>query len=314
MEKILTSEISYIYGLKSSKDNLIRYIGCSISPLKRREKHIVESKLNLYKRHKWINKEINSNNEILIEILECYNRELIFEKEIEYILLFKSFGANLINGNNGGLGGTNPSKEVREKISKSKMGNKWNINRVISEETRLKISKAHIGKICSETTREKIKKFNLNRGYRAISTIRKITEEQFIKIYELYTKKFKLKDIILKLNLSIKDSALLMIINNPIFYKDWKEKYNIVFQKRKRPRTKVYDERYFEKKEKDRIAKNKKYEIIKIANNLKREIILTKIKELYLQGLSPIEIGENVKKHERTIRRIISKNKWSKVK
>ncbi len=47
------------------------------------------------------------------------------------------------------------SKDRRDKIGKSKIGNKYNLGRIVSQETREKIAKSQIGKIVSDETRLK---------------------------------------------------------------------------------------------------------------------------------------------------------------
>lgn len=54
-----TTLIGYIYGLYSTSDNLIRYIGYSHSPYVRHKSHLKESKLLKYRRHKWIQSELS---------------------------------------------------------------------------------------------------------------------------------------------------------------------------------------------------------------------------------------------------------------
>lgn len=124
-------EVGYIYGLYSSENpELIRYIGYTYNPDKRMKEHIKESKYMLYRKHNWIQGVLKDGFTIGMNILRCvpYNSIGVFETEV--ILLYKSFGADLVNGNNGGIGGgKSPSKETRRKISESKKGNTWNKGR-----------------------------------------------------------------------------------------------------------------------------------------------------------------------------------------
>lgn len=69
-----------------------------------------------------------------------------FSLEIERIAFWRSAGIELANMTGGGEGISNPSEEVRKKISKAKIGNKNMVGRKLSEETKNKISKAHSGK------------------------------------------------------------------------------------------------------------------------------------------------------------------------
>ena len=92
----------YIYGLCSSNDEAIRYIGKCIDPKQRLKMHY--SQRNSKKSHKntWIKKVIAEGYEIRMIILEEVNEENWKEKEKEYI---KSY-SNLTNTAEGGLGGS----------------------------------------------------------------------------------------------------------------------------------------------------------------------------------------------------------------
>jgi len=110
-----------IYGLCSSEDYLIRYIGyTSISIDDRAKKHYYES--GTTKKNNWI-KSIKSKEHRLIPILidEYENRRDALKMEICYIKTFKSFGANLVNGTDGGDGVT-MTPEIRKKISEANKG------------------------------------------------------------------------------------------------------------------------------------------------------------------------------------------------
>ena len=108
----LETNISYIYGLKSSRDiDKIKYIGKTDFPERRIVEHIKDSRKKKYRVHFWIQKEVNDGYKIEQEILGCFNQEDIYNKERDIIRLYKSFGANLVNGDNGGLGGKKLTKE-----------------------------------------------------------------------------------------------------------------------------------------------------------------------------------------------------------
>lgn len=115
-----------LYSLFSSRDNLERYIGYTKHTLsKRLKEHIKCSKNNKTYKDKWIQKELKDGFKInSIEIDNSFNFEEVNSKEIHYILLYKSFGAKLVNGTKGGGGvkGNKCSEEHKEwnRLTKSK--------------------------------------------------------------------------------------------------------------------------------------------------------------------------------------------------
>lgn len=116
----------YIYGLVSSKDEVIKYIGATKKPLTYRlSGHLYESKNKKSKSNKdlWIQNEVNNGFKINIVELDSVDLIELHKIECNYIKLFKSFGAKLVNSNDGGRG-CNPIKSVVEKISNYRKGNK----------------------------------------------------------------------------------------------------------------------------------------------------------------------------------------------
>jgi hypothetical protein len=218
------TEISYIYGLKSSSNNIIRYIGYSKNPKARLRSHICESKRLKYYKHKWIQFELLKGNTINMEILRCVKLESINECEIETILLFKSLGAKLVNSNNGGKGTYSPIKEVREKMSSTKKGIKWKEGRVASKlviENGKKLGKR------PKTEKQILSIINCTKGKPNIR--RRYSEEIIIEIFKMYNENFSILEISKKLNI------LFATIHNTLFkennYRDIKSKYNLKINK-----------------------------------------------------------------------------------
>lgn len=123
-----------IYGLKLKDDDKIRYIGLTKQSLSRRMAgHFSHAKRKKYKVSNWLNKYKDNVEIILIED-NIPNREECCKKEREYIKLFKSFGANLLNHTDGGeIGcynkGHNKSQEWKDMMSKRMIGNKITLGR-----------------------------------------------------------------------------------------------------------------------------------------------------------------------------------------
>lgn len=309
MMDVGSTEISFIYGLSSTNNpELIRYVGKSNNPNKRLIAHLLASKTKKTYRDKWIFSELEKGNSINIKILLCKPESEIYNWEKEIIKLYKSFGAKLVNGNEGGLGGKNPSKEVREKIRQSKIGNTWNIGKSPSEETRKKVSAAHKGKPKhTKESKQKLREINLNRPYRPNIKCRNLTEEQILEIWDLKLKGNSQSEISKLLNIPIMFLRSLWQNNT---YKDIKEKYNLNFKLRTFKNYKTNDDRnkaleiY---KEKQRQKKNKEYSVIKEQNKKIRKEKLNETLNLYNQGLSILEISNILNIHKRTVKRRILK-------
>lgn len=142
----------YLLRLKNTDD--IRYIGRTRESLNLRwSKHKTNAKIDKEKskysfRTNWINKH---KDEIEIVCIEenIQTKAESCQKEIYYIELYKSLGYNLVNGSNGGEGGCEGYKhteEAKQKISRGGKGkkkpgvSKYMKNRIVSEETRHKLS------------------------------------------------------------------------------------------------------------------------------------------------------------------------------
>lgn len=115
--------------------------------------------LGRHNRSKWHHSIVckyGAENIRVIFIL-CSSEEEAFAKERELIKFYRSIGVKLINMTDGGEGMSNPSPEIRAKLSAARKGNKHNIGRKHSKEIREKLSKLRLGKKCKKETIEKIR-------------------------------------------------------------------------------------------------------------------------------------------------------------
>jgi group I intron endonuclease len=184
-------EFVYIYGLIDPRNNKIRYIGWCINPSGRLKSHLMSSQLkrNTHKIN-WIKQLLSINLKPILEILEIVSITDYAIKEQWWIKIFGR--ENLTNSTDGGEGTLNPSDETREKISKSQIGRKMsqetrdrmsksqkgkhvagtkkseeskkkqsesrkgdknpNFGKKMSEEQKIKISKARINKYVGEAS------------------------------------------------------------------------------------------------------------------------------------------------------------------
>ena len=128
---------TYIYALIDPITNIPRYIGKANDLNKRLKGHVnkvncKKSKLN--KKESWIKSLLNNNLKPTIEKLDYVPVNEWKFWEMFYISLFKSWGFNLTNGDNGGLGTGRLTEEIRNKIRFANTG------KIQSQETRDKIS------------------------------------------------------------------------------------------------------------------------------------------------------------------------------
>lgn len=108
-----------IYCLKDPRTNLVRYIGQTVSILsKRYNQHLVDYKRRNCKVNSWIKSLASLELKPIIEIIEDdIDQDKLDNKEIAYIALFKSVGANLKNHTIGGKGhfGERMTEKAKEK-------------------------------------------------------------------------------------------------------------------------------------------------------------------------------------------------------
>ena len=212
----------YIYGLSSSAEpEIIRYIGYTNNPYKRRCDHVTESRALKTHRHKWVRSVIESGNKLLISILRETTEEKKGNAEIETILLYKACGANLVNGNNGGIGGKCPTLETRKKLSLCKMGNTWNKGRMPSPQNLIAL------RASNKKPKTEQAKLNMSiaRTGKPNKKIRKFKDEDIIEMYKLFNSGRAFDEIVEIMKL--KRSDLSNILYTKTSYLDVKEKYKL---------------------------------------------------------------------------------------
>jgi len=158
--------MTYIYTL--SDENEIRYIGKTKFLNKRNNSHIHESNHKKTYKEKWINSVLSNGGKIIMEVLDVCNDEKSNSVEIYWISQFKSWGFNLVNGTDGGEGGSPMLGKRHSDLTKFKMSktakNKpnniggWNKGLKMSDEFKEKISQATKGRIVSDEIKLKISK------------------------------------------------------------------------------------------------------------------------------------------------------------
>ena len=109
-----------VYGLYSSKDDILRYIGQTTQPMKKRfSQHLLYSKKKRTAVQKWMNRALEDGFKIYFKVL---NGDAVFnDTEVELIAKYLDAGVHLLNHTKGGDGvlGHSPSLETRKKRSES---------------------------------------------------------------------------------------------------------------------------------------------------------------------------------------------------
>lgn len=151
-----------VYKIINKVNNKV-YIGCTINFDYRIKRHFSGKYCGSYLLFRAINKYGKDSFEI--EILEKYSdSESMQLGEIEYIKLNNSIIPNGYNIHLGGKGGRiklteaqlNHRKSFGKRMAKCHIGNKHNLGRVASDETKLKLSKASLGRKKSEETKKRM--------------------------------------------------------------------------------------------------------------------------------------------------------------
>jgi len=156
-----------VYGLTSSRDDRIRYVGQTIQPLKiRLAQHVADSTLRKYDTRcfRWIRKEVSGGYKINIQVIEsdC----VLHESEIKWIAYYKAIHSDLTNTSIGGDFSRAGIKESEAQCAKKRHPNseqgKKNKSYPKSESAKKNMSLAQIGNI--KGIGEKNGKAKLNSG------------------------------------------------------------------------------------------------------------------------------------------------------
>jgi NUMOD3 motif len=161
--------IHTIYALCDPRTGIARYIGVTKKSLYIRLNGHLQDKKNCH-RTSWIRHLLAKGCKPTIEPISLIDEQYRHDSERFWILFFRELGFHLVNSTDGGEGIPNPSEEtrkkigrnrritqeLREKLRKANLGNKNSLGRIVSVETRRKISIAQIGKVISEEQRAAI--------------------------------------------------------------------------------------------------------------------------------------------------------------
>ena len=146
-----------IYGLFSSEDDIIRYIGQTKNSVTSRvREHLREAFLKEcfhYRKSKWIRKVLSKGFQVQFIVLK--ENAIWNVDEVRITERHRKEGFDLTNLTDGGGGILNPSSETRKRIGKSSLGRVW------SNESKARLSRLYLGKKRSKESAEKSGKARL---------------------------------------------------------------------------------------------------------------------------------------------------------
>ena len=195
-----------IYKCQNKINNKI-YIGKTIKTLNSRKKqHYRDSKIHDFKFHRALKKYKESDFE-WSEIDTTNNKECLSKKEIYWIKYYNSFK----DGYNSTLGGEGTSGFTHSDETKNKM-----MGRVISNETREKVSKANAIRVVSFETKDKMSKSHIGKSGGERNANSKLKEKDVIYIIKLFSEGLTTTEILKLYNVNIES------IRNIISGRTWK--------------------------------------------------------------------------------------------
>lgn len=145
----------YIYVLIDPRNYQVRYVGQTPRLDGRYKEHCRKHYKNNYRSH-WLNNLHSLKIKPLMIVLEECDESNWEERETYWIKWYREDVCNLTNTTEGGEGVTGHvvSEETRMKISRANKGH------IHTKEVRKRMSESHKGKIVSEITRQKLSDYN----------------------------------------------------------------------------------------------------------------------------------------------------------
>jgi hypothetical protein len=154
------TQTAWVYALIDPRDNQVKYIGKSINPKARLREHIYKCKFEHTEKGNWVKKLLSLSLEPQMKLLkEAQHTEIPYWEEY-YIKHYKSFGINLLNYDDKGVGivsGVNKKAIEKSKEITSRKVYQYDLNgNLIKEHKSLRdaeretgINHGNISKCCS---------------------------------------------------------------------------------------------------------------------------------------------------------------------
>lgn len=150
---LVESTFVTIYALRDPDTLDLRYIGKAVDPAKRLRQHLQLGQLNRYrsKKNSWLKGLAAQGRVPYLEIVDEVEAERANEAEIYWIDWYRSQGAPLTNGTDGGDGGAVTDPDARARISAAHLGAKR------TAETRAQMSASAKLRCSTERERERLR-------------------------------------------------------------------------------------------------------------------------------------------------------------
>lgn len=140
----------FIYTLNDPITGLVRYVGKTKNVSHRFRNHLYRARQGRNHRVCWIRSLLAQGLKPVFVIVDEVSEIEWPSWEVAYIEFFRECGCDLVNANQGGEGGICPSEETRRKMSRAHLGKRQ------SEATRLKIGLASANRVVSLETRARM--------------------------------------------------------------------------------------------------------------------------------------------------------------
>jgi len=228
----------YIYTLSDPTTNEVRYCGKTKDMSIRYKSHLKTSPKYKNRKRNWVKSLKNKGIKPVMEVIDIVDVENWNFWEKYWISQLKSWGFNLVNGNNGGgfdVTGFKHTEESKNKITNAQKGRK------LSEEWKRNISIGRSGITFSENHIKNLSKSH--KGKKANNN--KIIYQIDMKNGEILNKFESIKNALKYLNVDLKNSNISKVCKNKLksvfgyywCYEDDYDKYSFLKYKRKNQKT-----------------------------------------------------------------------------
>lgn len=172
-----------IYALRDPRSLYIRYVGKAADPERRLQMHLSPGQLRRYrsKKNSWLKNLLADGHVPYLEIVDEVDAEKANEAERYWIAWYRSQGAPLTNGTDGGDGGAVTDPEARKRINAARLGSKH------TAETKALMSASAKRRCESEAERERLRSISNGKPPVRVGETNpraKLTDQQVLELRE----------------------------------------------------------------------------------------------------------------------------------